>query len=47
MMGFQNASNKAKKDFNLVTGESLNTVITIKEDDNEVSTITEETKNPA
>jgi len=45
-MGFHNASNKAKKDFNLITGESLNTVITIKEDENEISSITEETKDP-
>jgi hypothetical protein len=42
-LGFVNASHKAKKEFNLVTAESLNTIITMKDDDNEFS-ITEESK---
>ncbi len=36
-MGFINASNKAKKEFNLVTGESINTLMTIKDDEIEAS----------
>lgn len=38
-----NASKKAKKDFHLITGDSLNTLMTLRDDDNEIS-ITEETK---
>ena len=41
-MGFTNAAQKAKRDFNLVT-ESTNTIMSIKEDDNEISN-TEESR---
>ncbi|CDW84371.1 UNKNOWN [Stylonychia lemnae] len=42
-IGFLNASQKAKRDFNLITAESLNTLISARDEDNEIS-ITEESR---
>lgn len=42
-IGFQNAAHKAKRDFNLITAESTTTLMSIKEEDNEV-TQTEESR---
>ena len=36
-VGFNNAAQKAKRDFNLITAESTNTLMSIKEEDNEIS----------
>jgi hypothetical protein len=42
-MGFSIAAQKAKQEFNLITAESTNTLMSIKEEDNEI-THTEETR---